>query len=373
MRALFRREYEVHMTTQGAEALQMLKDNDIDVIVADQRMPGMTGVEVLGAVKEISPRTVRILLTGYADLDAIEGSINIGEVFRFLSKPCPPNHLKETLKLAVEIAQNSSAEAAAAVATEAPAPKTAPKPAPVAASNDPVIALDDEADTATEEGIEIAFDETIASDDPLAATMTEEIVLGGDSSEYEGESTEIILSGDGTIVVDQASSAMRRVGVIVFTSSDAFGESVRSMLEGDHPVFSAKTLVQVTEILGEGKSGVLVTDFVSDGQVLRKMIGTLKRYLPELVTIVVSDDRDASEMISLINHGQVFRYMSKPAQRERFTQNVNAAVLKHIEFRENPDLLKRHQVEHDESGDIPAMFSQFMKKLKGVGRLLARG
>ncbi|MEO0997834.1 MAG: response regulator, partial [Pseudomonadota bacterium] len=134
MRALFRREYEVHMTTQGAEALQMLKDNDIDVIVADQRMPGMTGVEVLGAVKEISPRTVRILLTGYADLDAIEGSINIGEVFRFLSKPCPPNHLKETLKLAVEIAQNPSAEGAAAAATQAPPPQPKPKPAPVAAS-----------------------------------------------------------------------------------------------------------------------------------------------------------------------------------------------------------------------------------------------
>ena len=54
-------------------------------------MPKMTGVEVLSKVRALSPRTVRILLTGYADLDAVEGSINESEVFRFLTKPCAPN------------------------------------------------------------------------------------------------------------------------------------------------------------------------------------------------------------------------------------------------------------------------------------------
>ena len=104
------------------------------------------------------------------------------------------------------------------------------------------------------------------------------------------------------------------------------------------------------------------------------MIATLKRYLPELITIVVSDDRDASEMISLINHGQIFRFMSKPAQRDRFVQNVNAAVLKHIQLRENPELLKRHQVEKDEGGsDASHLVTQFIGRIKGMRRLFARG
>ena len=67
----------------------------IDVIVSDQRMPSMTGVDVLREVKRRAPRAMRILLTGYADLTAIEASINEGEVFRYLTKPCPADVLRE--------------------------------------------------------------------------------------------------------------------------------------------------------------------------------------------------------------------------------------------------------------------------------------
>ena len=99
MRGLFRRDFELFLTTEGASAVKIAAENSIDVIVADQRMPGMTGTEVLGKIKQLSPRTVRILLTGYADPSAVEGSINVGEVFRFLSKPCPPKLLWKRLNL----------------------------------------------------------------------------------------------------------------------------------------------------------------------------------------------------------------------------------------------------------------------------------
>src|SRR5690606_31589827 len=58
-------------------------------------------------VRKLSPRTVRILLTGYADLDAVEGSINEGEVFRFLTKPCAPKQLRDTVELAVKLARSA--------------------------------------------------------------------------------------------------------------------------------------------------------------------------------------------------------------------------------------------------------------------------
>ena len=121
MRGLFRRDYELFLANSGSDAISIIDDNDIDVIVADQRMPGMTGIEVLAKIKKRSPRTVRILLTGYADPAAIQGSINEGEVFRFLSKPCPPNLLRETLGLAVDASKTQP------VAPTAPEPEPTPE------------------------------------------------------------------------------------------------------------------------------------------------------------------------------------------------------------------------------------------------------
>ncbi|HET9651494.1 MAG TPA: protein kinase, partial [Usitatibacter sp.] len=71
LRALFRHEYNVFISDTPEDALTLVKRHDIQVIVSDQRMPGMTGVEVLRRAKDMSPRTVRILLTGFSDLSAI--------------------------------------------------------------------------------------------------------------------------------------------------------------------------------------------------------------------------------------------------------------------------------------------------------------
>src|SRR5690606_17483263 len=111
MRIMFHRQFELFLASHGAAALDIVKDQDIDVIVADHRMPKMTGVEVLSQVRALSPRTVRILLTGYADLDSVEGSINDSEVFRFLTKPCAPRQLRETIELAAKIAREAAAPA----------------------------------------------------------------------------------------------------------------------------------------------------------------------------------------------------------------------------------------------------------------------
>ena len=107
MRALFRRDFNVHLANSGKEALALLKVQPVDVIVTDQRMPGLSGVETLAHVKRLAPNAMRILLTGYADANAIQGSINEGEVFRFLNKPCRPDLLKQTVELAARIAKEN--------------------------------------------------------------------------------------------------------------------------------------------------------------------------------------------------------------------------------------------------------------------------
>ena len=103
LKTIFRSKYHVLTAANGQEALEFIKKFRIPVIVSDQRMPGMTGVELLRKSVELSPDSVRILLTGYSDLASIVGSINDGEVYRFISKPWDNQELQAVIAEAVGI------------------------------------------------------------------------------------------------------------------------------------------------------------------------------------------------------------------------------------------------------------------------------
>ncbi|MEM7610775.1 MAG: response regulator [Pseudomonadota bacterium] len=360
MRALFRRDYELFLTTSGSEAIQMCVEHDADVIVADQRMPEMEGVEVLGAVREQAPRTMRILLTGYADLDAIEGSINVGEVFRFLSKPCPPENLKATIQLAVEASAapmpsptvvptagdnlDSDDAPAASIAPQTPTPRRqSPSLIPAMLAAQP--------ETAPAPEFEI--------DDSIAETG-EQVILSGDRVEYQRGSSSF--------------SDMENVGVVVFTLSDDFFHEVEVALAGHYKLYHANRLVKVLELITLNKAGVLISEVSSEGSVLRKVLNKFKQHLPELIAIVISDDRDAAEMISLINHGQVFRYMAKPMSHDRLLQNVNGGALRHLQMRADPSLIPRSAVEQaDETPDTAGSgIDVIMNRIRSIGKLWRR-
>jgi serine/threonine-protein kinase len=104
LRTLFRSKYHVFTADNGAQALEFVKRFGIHVVVSDQRMPGMTGVELLRQVKDASPSSVRMLLTGYSDLASIVGSINEGEVYRFVKKPWDNEEMLSTIADAAAIA-----------------------------------------------------------------------------------------------------------------------------------------------------------------------------------------------------------------------------------------------------------------------------
>ena len=136
LRVMFRSTYQVFTATSGADALAVVRSERIDVIVSDQRMPGMTGVELLSQVCVDSPHTVRLLLTGYADQSAIVGSVNEGQVFRYISKPWNQDAMRATLAEAAEIGLMQSLPAPI-VATEG----ATPRPGTVPPSG--VLVLDD--------------------------------------------------------------------------------------------------------------------------------------------------------------------------------------------------------------------------------------
>lgn len=100
----FRRHYEVLTESDPLRALQRLREEHTHVLVSDQRMPQMSGAQLLAEAREIAPNTLRILLTGYSDLDAAVDALNNGGIFRYLTKPWDPQEMAFTLRQAAELA-----------------------------------------------------------------------------------------------------------------------------------------------------------------------------------------------------------------------------------------------------------------------------
>lgn len=101
---LFRKKYKVLKATSGVQALQLLGQNPdtIAVILTDQRMPQMTGSEMLEKAVELAPKASRLLLTGYTDLESVIEAVNKGQIHRYLTKPWDPIDLQQTVDQAVE-------------------------------------------------------------------------------------------------------------------------------------------------------------------------------------------------------------------------------------------------------------------------------
>lgn len=90
---LLRREYHVLKTTNAEEGYRLMQQNEVHIVLTDQRMPQVTGVELLTKVRARHPQAIRMLFTGYADLESIIAAINQGRIFQFLRKPWQPHEL----------------------------------------------------------------------------------------------------------------------------------------------------------------------------------------------------------------------------------------------------------------------------------------
>jgi len=96
-------KFDVTTASGGAEAIQIvMRQGPFAAVVSDLRMPGMDGVALLYLIRQAAPDTVRILLSGKADVEAVSAAVNEGSIFRFLLKPCPPHVLLRALDAAVE-------------------------------------------------------------------------------------------------------------------------------------------------------------------------------------------------------------------------------------------------------------------------------
>ena len=119
LRRELNRRFDVTTALSGAAGLEALeREGPFAVVVSDMRMPGMDGATFLGHVRERAPETVRVLLTGHADLEGAIAAVNQGNIFRFLTKPCPRDILMEALETSARayhqgVGQREDAEVAA--------------------------------------------------------------------------------------------------------------------------------------------------------------------------------------------------------------------------------------------------------------------
>lgn len=102
-KASFRRNFDITTCESPVKAKEILKTDTFEIIITDQRMPEMTGTEFLASILNEYPEPMRILLTGYSDIEAVIDAINKGEVYRYVTKPWHEEELKGIIKSAYEV------------------------------------------------------------------------------------------------------------------------------------------------------------------------------------------------------------------------------------------------------------------------------
>lgn len=258
---LLQKEFEVHTASSGQDGLALVRQHDFDVVISDQRMPGMTGSEFLREVRLLAPRAMRILLTGYSDFPAILRSVNESEVFRFINKPWNIDELPKVVAEATLIAQTHPVEARA-----------------------------DNAD---------------------------------DASSDEAKSEVILVIDDDPGVVERI---LQEVGA-------------------QATVVQARNIAEAVAVLNERNVGILLSDTRVGSVDTTRMLKVLKETRPGIVTVVFTAQTDAVDVITLINQGQIFRFILKPLKPVTLMLAVTAATLKRKQLRDNPKFALRHAVD----------------------------
>jgi len=274
--ATFRKQYNVFTATNGKEAIELIRQNQIHVVLSDQRMPGMLGHEVLRIIKTISPSTIRILLTGYSDLDAIMNSVNSGEVFRYLTKPWKVEQLRETVAAAAQIASKVSQ---------------------LYPTKSDDVGSETSAATETLTVPEIAVP---ASQQPVATES--------------GQKNQLL---------------------IVEFNREQLNMMVK-VFERKYTVLPAATVDDAFDHLSKTEVPVMVTDLNLNSEDGIEFLYAIKQEYPNIVIILLTQVRDALLAIKSINEFQVYRYHVKPCSVEDLDKTIQSAMMRARSYRSQP-------------------------------------
>ncbi len=285
---LFDLDYEVHTANSGAEAIAFAKEtSDLAIVISDQRMPQMKGIEVLKAIKEVSPDTIRILLTGYADADAILDSVNVGEVFRYVKKPWQPDNLKAIVSLA------------AATYTSRKKIKEKNEVAPTVQEVMPKSPLN----TVLNE-----LQKQQTTEEKFFSKLSQKV--GGDNAfekAFYGKTNKPKI-----LVVDDEQ------GVLTALSQ---------LLSDTYDVITCKSADEaITHLNEDSFVTLLLTDQRMPKKTGTELLIESRDFAPLVPKILITAYTDVEDIIRLINEGQIFRYIQKPWNPEKLRETIMEAV-----------------------------------------------
>lgn len=291
LNSIFRRTHNVYSTTNPKEFIDLVRKHHMHVVVSDQRMPRIKGTELLGFVKKHSPNSIRILLTGYADVNAILDSVNEGEIYRYITKPWSADELRETIRQATEI----------------------------------------------------------------ALTLEEEVPKEIDQ----------VAEADITAVHRRAEQQHEYI-LALFKEQSSYLK-IKSRFEHQYNVLWADDLETAYKVLDEHDFAVMISDvhFGDDNTV--SVINALKSVAPQTIAIVITSRQDANTLISLINKGQVYRFLINPVSGYLLDKSIKHAVEKHRQLLANPVEQRRFAVEsidEEDKAKQSSVMSSFISRLR---------
>jgi len=306
LNALFRRNYQVFTTDDGFKAIEYIQNNQVNVIISDQRMPILPGVKVLTKVKEVSPNTVRLLLTGYADLQATIDSVNEAEVFRYINKPWSNTRLKEIVKEAAEVSQSLFAGDETEIAVAA---------IPQAQSN-----------------LVSGSTATISSNKEIKKSKPKPIL--------------------NILVIDKVVVSKR----------------IQQLVDDKYKVYQASSIEDCFNILGHQEISLIISEMKEGHDDIQIMLEKLKNEYPEIITIILSGTADSTFVASLINHAQIYRFLPKKHLNPALLmKSINSAMTRHIALRNSPSRVQQYKVEENtetEETGIASKMMSFLKRLR---------
>jgi len=269
LEALLRGRFEVSATSDVHEALELVRSTEFDVVISDQRMPAMTGTEFLEQVKALSPHSMRLLLTGFADHTEVLESVNDSEVFRFVHKPWDNRRLIDTVTYAASVAREVPLQRPAAVPANEPDAVVVPLP------------------------------------------------------QHGSDNRAVLLMDKDPSIEHQLRSALGHSTLLLWARSP--GEAMR--------------------LMHRQRVAVIVADTRSGNEATLDLIRAVKRGNPNTVAVIHAADCDSSTISRLINEGQIFRFITKPATQALIEQTIAQALNRHRELMARPSSIARHAVD----------------------------
>ena len=293
LRAIFRRDYNVLTASSGKEALSILADKSVDVIVSDQRMPEMLGNELLATVSKRYPQTMRILLTGFMDKKAIIDTINEGEIYRFINKPWNNEKIQQIVAEASFASEFASSE------------------------------TQDDEETQT----------------PL-----------NQASSKESSSSHSQPIADRAIVMIEREKDVRNQMRKFCSEQDIM---IYNMPNVEHAIAAATSRESI---------GIAIIELSENTAESIQTINLLKQARPELITIALTEEYDAHTAVDLINQGQVYKYLAKPLNIEKFQKTIQKAFRRNSFLKKNSGSVKRFKVEKTTSilSNLQGLFKQLI-------------